>query len=128
MKQKASLLAGTFFGLAAVGLGAFGSHGLKDHLLSLGRTDTYDLAVQYQFYHAFALLINGTLQAQLSKTRLSEIASLLFTVGILFFSGSLYVLALTNITVMGAITPVGGVCFLIGWAILAYAITKTRFS
>jgi uncharacterized membrane protein YgdD (TMEM256/DUF423 family) len=99
----------------AVALGAFGAHALKSTLESHGMLDVWNKAVLYHFVHAvalFVLAIYGT--ANRGAWRL------LFA-GILLFSGSLYVMALTNIRSLGAITPFGGLCFLAGWAWLIIA-------
>jgi len=79
----------------------------------------FETAVRYQMYHAFAVLIVAAVIAGMGRTRLLVIAGWSFVAGILLFSGSLYTLALTGLVVMGAITPLGGVLFLIGWVCLA---------
>jgi uncharacterized membrane protein YgdD (TMEM256/DUF423 family) len=96
--------------LLAVGLGAFGAHALKATLQDHGMTDVWNKAVLYHFLHALALVVFA-----LHGTG-NRVAYILLAVGILFFSGSLYVLALSNIRWLGAITPFGGLCFLAGWA------------
>lgn len=96
--------------LLAVGLGAFGAHALKAALQSNGMLDVWNKAVLYHFLHALALLVLARHGGG------NRVACYLIAAGILFFSGSLYVLALTNIRWLGAITPVGGLCFLAGWA------------
>lgn len=96
--------------LLAVGLGAFGAHGLKETLQSNGMLDVWNKAVLYHFLHALALIVLSLHGAG------NRIASLLILSGILLFSGSLYMLALTNVRWLGAITPLGGLCFLAGWA------------
>ncbi|MBA3961861.1 MAG: DUF423 domain-containing protein [Chthoniobacterales bacterium] len=96
----------------AVGLGAFGAHALKGTLAANGLTDVWNKAVLYQFVHALALLLLATLPGA------NRIAAWLFISGIIIFSGSLYLLALTNIRWLGAITPIGGLCFLAGWLCL----------
>lgn len=96
----------------AVGLGAFGAHALKGTLSANAMTDVWNKAVLYHFVHALALLVLASLPAA------SRLASWLLLAGILIFSGSLYVLALTNIRWLGAITPLGGLCFLAGWLTL----------
>lgn len=111
-------------GLGVV-VGAFGAHALKEILLENHRADTFELAVRYQFYHAFALLINGLLMDRYFA-RLSRYASLCFTGGIILFSGSLYILCLTGITVFGAVTPFGGVLFILGWLFVLISIKKNR--
>jgi uncharacterized membrane protein YgdD (TMEM256/DUF423 family) len=94
----------------AVALGAFGAHALRSTLESHGLIDVWNKAVLYHFVHAIALLVlafqGGTNRG----------AWWLFFAGIFLFSGSLYTMALTNVRWLGAITPVGGLCFLAGWA------------
>ena len=97
----------------AVALGAFGAHSLKGTLAANAMTDVWNKAVLYQFVHALALLVLAALPAA------SRAAVGLFVAGIVLFSGSLYLLALTNIKWLGAITPLGGLCFLAGWVCLA---------
>jgi uncharacterized membrane protein YgdD (TMEM256/DUF423 family) len=93
----------------AVALGAFGAHALKGTLEANGMADVWNKAVFYHFVHAIALLVLATLPAA------SRAAWALLLAGVVIFSGSLYVLALTNVKWIGAITPVGGLCFLAGW-------------
>ncbi len=95
-----------------VGLGAFGAHALKGTLQANETTEVWKTAVLYHFIHALALLILAALPAS------SRAPSALFITGIVIFSGSLYLLALTNIKWLGAITPPGGLCFLAGWLAL----------
>jgi|SRR5471032_1720922 uncharacterized membrane protein YgdD (TMEM256/DUF423 family) len=94
----------------AVGLGAFGAHALKATLQESGMLDVWNKAVLYHFLHAVALVALALHGAG------NRAAYFLIVAGILFFSGSLYVMALTNVRWLGAITPIGGVCFLAGWA------------
>jgi uncharacterized membrane protein YgdD (TMEM256/DUF423 family) len=102
----------------AVALGAFGAHALKSMLESHGMLDVWNKAVLYHFIHAIALFTLA-----LFGTGNRGAWWLLFA-GIFLFSGSLYVMALTNLRWLGAITPVGGICFLAGWAWLVLAPTK----
>ncbi len=102
----------------AVALGAFGAHALKGTLESHAMTDVWNKAVLYHFIHALALLLLALVMAG------SRGAWWLFFAGIILFSGSLYLMALTNLRWMGAITPLGGLCFLAGWAWLIIAPTK----
>jgi uncharacterized membrane protein YgdD (TMEM256/DUF423 family) len=96
--------------LLAVGLGAFGAHALKATLQSHGMLDVWNKAVLYHFLHALALVVL-TLHGAGNRVAYFSIVG-----GIVFFSGSLYALALTNVRWLGAITPIGGLCFLAGWA------------
>ena len=101
--------AAAVFGFLAVALGAFGAHALKETLIANEMTDVWNKAVFYHFIHALVLLVLATLPGT------QRLVSALFGAGILVFSGSLYLLALTNIRWLGAITPIGGLCFLAGW-------------
>lgn len=123
LSAKSALVTGAFFGFLSVALGAFGAHALKDYLLQTNRLSTYETAVQYQMYHALALLMVGVMGLQFSHLKL-EWAGLFFTLGIVLFSGSLYLLCFTGLRWLGAITPIGGICFLAGWAICAWKFLK----
>src|SRR6186713_1873481 len=123
MNARTTLMLGSAFGLLGVAIGAFGAHALKPILIESGRLETFELAVRYQFYHAFALLATGILMNQL-PVKFLEYASLFFTGGILFFSGSLYLLCFTGVGVLGAITPIGGILFLAGWICLLISAAK----
>jgi uncharacterized membrane protein YgdD (TMEM256/DUF423 family) len=101
-------------GFLAVALGAFGAHGLKDLLAQNGTSDIWEKAVFYHFIHAVMLFVLA------DRKPFSTVAWWCFLAGIFFFSGSLYLLAVTNIHWLGAITPVGGVSFLVGWAWLIF--------
>jgi uncharacterized membrane protein YgdD (TMEM256/DUF423 family) len=114
MSARTSLILGTVGGMLAVALGAFGAHGLKPMLTATGRFETYNLAVEYQFYHSLALLLMGVLM-QHYPSRKMNYAAISFTAGLILFSGSLYVLSILNLSFFGAITPFGGVCFIAGW-------------
>lgn len=107
------------FGAMAVGLGAFGAHALKDMLAGNGRLETYETAVLYHFIHTLALLFVGLLMHMHESKWLSR-AAWSFLAGIIVFSGSLYVLFFSGFTILGAVTPVGGLMFIIGWLFLAY--------
>jgi uncharacterized membrane protein YgdD (TMEM256/DUF423 family) len=107
------------FGLVGVGFGAFGAHGLRGRL-SPDMLAVFETGVRYHLYHTLALLAVAVLLPRLDG-RAIVAAGWLFTAGIVVFSGSLYVLAMTGITTLGAITPLGGVAFLAGWAALAVA-------
>ena len=102
----------------AVALGAFGAHGLRSTLEARGMIDAWNKAVFYHFVHAVALLVLA-LYGTLNRS-----ACWLLLAGILLFSGSLYLLALTNLRWLGAVTPFGGLCFLAGWAWLVLAPPK----
>lgn len=103
----------------SVAAGAFGAHGLKDHLAPdlLG---TFEVAARYQMYHALALVATGLLAGRADATCL-RIAGWAFVIGTLLFSGSLYALSLTAVRGFGAVAPLGGAAFMIGWLTLAWA-------
>jgi uncharacterized membrane protein YgdD (TMEM256/DUF423 family) len=117
--SRAALAAAAIFGGLGVALGAFGAHGLK---AMLGPTELgwWQTAVQYQIWHALALLALA-----LSPIR-ARAAGWLFAAGILLFSGSLYLMALTGIRALGMVTPVGGLLLILGWAALGLAALKGR--
>ena len=103
----------------AVAMGAFGAHGLKSHLTD-DALSWWDTAVQYQVWHAVGLMLVGLGQTR-TDNPWGRRAALSFLVGILLFSGSLYALALSGIRGLGAITPVGGLAFIVGWLCFALA-------
>jgi uncharacterized membrane protein YgdD (TMEM256/DUF423 family) len=117
--DKTFLLIGAVAAFLAVGFGAFGAHGLRGRL-SPEMMAVFESAVRYQMYHALALVLValtlGRIDGWLIRT-----AGWCFVAGIVLFSGSLYVLALSGATILGAITPLGGLAFLAGWACLAFA-------
>jgi uncharacterized membrane protein YgdD (TMEM256/DUF423 family) len=119
---KLFLTLGSISGGLAVMIGAFGAHGLKDKLTEKMLAN-YMTGVEYHFYHTFALLAVGLL-AMHFQPRLLSASGWSFTIGILIFSGSLYVMAMTGITRLGAITPIGGLLFIAGWVLLAAAVLK----
>jgi uncharacterized membrane protein YgdD (TMEM256/DUF423 family) len=114
-----SLVLGCIFSFIAVSLGAFGAHGLKA-VLDAYTLDIWKTAVLYQMFHALALLALGIIEMHF-KTDIS-LARWGFTFGILIFSGSLYLLALSGMKWLGAITPLGGLAFLATWAYLTWKI------
>jgi uncharacterized membrane protein YgdD (TMEM256/DUF423 family) len=121
--NKNFLTAGALFAAVAVICGAFGAHFLKTKLSAEG-LQTFETAVRYQFYHAFALLATGILYKEFPN-KLLKWAGNLFIAGIILFSGSLYILCgVQSLKWIGAITPFGGLCFITGWILLAAALTK----
>lgn len=119
---KTFLLLGSVSGFLSVALGAFGAHALKERLdaYSLG---VYQTGVQYQFFHALALVAVGILLSR-ADDPLLRTAGYAFAFGSVIFSGSLYVLALSGVRAWGAVTPFGGMGFLAGWALLAWAVAR----
>ena len=123
MKKNFSLTAGAILAGLGVALGAVGAHAWKELLAENGRTETYELAVRYHLFHAFALLFSGLLMHH-KINRLITLASMLFLSGMICFSGSLYLLALTGTRFMVFITPLGGILMIAGWFVLAFGILK----
>ncbi|OGP87490.1 MAG: hypothetical protein A2156_10775 [Deltaproteobacteria bacterium RBG_16_48_10] len=121
---KVWLALATSFGFLSVALGAFGAHSLKNLLDEYGKS-IYEKAVIYQMFHTLALYAVGLLQMFIKNTSLS-IAGWCFLIGIFLFSGSLYLLALTGMKWFGAITPIGGISFLLGWAFLGFKIIQAK--
>jgi uncharacterized membrane protein YgdD (TMEM256/DUF423 family) len=113
---------GSVFGLLAVALGAFGAHGLKDRL-SPQELATFETGVRYQMYHALALLLVVFLIVR-GGAGSSQAAGWAFVVGVLLFSGSLYLMVLTGARWLGPVTPIGGVAFLVGWLLLGLSFFK----
>ncbi len=118
--DRTFMFIGALMGLTGVGLGAFGAHGLRGRL-SPDMLAVFETGVRYHMYHALALLATAALMARTVDGRAVLIAGWSFTAGILLFSGSLYALAFTGVTMLGAVTPIGGVAFLAGWAALLVA-------
>jgi uncharacterized membrane protein YgdD (TMEM256/DUF423 family) len=115
---------GSLNAFLSVALGAFGAHGLKSKL-SPEMLDVYQTGVHYQMSHALGLILVGLLSAHLSgSSALVNWSGWLLFAGIVLFSGSLYVLSVTGFKILGAITPFGGVAFLIGWVLLLFAALK----
>ena len=123
--MKGSIISGAVQGFLAVSLGAFGAHALENVLDDYGQ-GIWDTAVQYQMFHAAALILIGILMSPklFGEMKQLKTAMICMNAGIFFFSGSLFVLALSGIKVLGAITPVGGVLFLIGWTMVIIATMK----
>ena len=122
---KIWIVSGAVFGGLGVMLGAFGAHALKESL-SERSLQTYQTASHYQFLHALALILLGIwIQSQTQTGPLAQAAGWLFAVGIVLFSGSLYALAVTDIKILGAVTPFGGLSFIAGWFCFAWAVWKS---
>ena len=117
--DRTFLLIGALAGFVGVAFGAFGAHALRGRL-SPDMLAVFETGVRYQMYHAFAVLTVALAAARLDGW-LVRGAGWSFTAGIVLFSGSLYTLAFTGVTALGAITPIGGLAFLLGWALLIAA-------
>ncbi len=120
MTNSLAIRISAVLGFLAVALGAFGAHALKDLLTQNATTAIWEKAVLYHFIHAVMLFVLAQRRPVLTGAWLS------FFVGIVIFSGSLYLLAVTNVKWLGAITPVGGASFLVGWTWLMVAAGKTE--
>lgn len=126
--HKGFLVSSAFIGALSVILGAFGAHGLKK-IVSSETLVTYETAVRYQFYHVFALALTGLLFAS-GSTSLMKAAGVLFIIGMILFSGSLYLLTyksaaqLQGLGWVGPITPIGGSLLVAGWICLALGLSK----
>ena len=125
-------------GFVVVALGAFGAHGLES-LLSSAMLEVYQTGVLYQMFHVSGLLavgvlaqdsasIDGSTSPHRPAQALLRLSGYLFLIGIVLFSGSLYVLAISGMRWLGMVTPLGGVCFLLGWALLAWHLLKQESS
>ena len=123
MKSHIILAVGSILMAITVGFGAFGAHALKDLLEQTNRIATFETAVKYQAYHSLAILLLGVLAALWPNLPLKGIFWL-FLIGIIIFSGSLYILCLTGKTWLGAITPLGGVSLIAAWVWLAVKLIK----
>lgn len=121
--QKIILLTASSLGALGVIIGAFGAHKFNNFLTETGRLDTFETAVKYQFYHVFALALVGLLMYKIDNKYIGY-SAYAFIVGIIIFSGSLYTLCATQIKILGAVTPFGGVFLILGWILLALAIYK----
>ena len=114
--MKLVLSVAALSGLLAVALGAFGAHGLKA-IISPEMLEVYKTGIQYQFYHTFALLAVGILM-NFNQSKALKWSAYLFMTGIILFSGSLYVLAISGVKVLGMITPFGGITWIAAWILL----------
>nr|WKN38384.1 DUF423 domain-containing protein [Tunicatimonas sp. TK19036] len=122
--QKFVLMTAAALGGLSVMIGAFGAHALQTTLEAQGRIETFETAVKYQFYHTLALFLIGLLMFRL-QDRLLDYAAYSMMGGILVFSGSLYILCLSGVRWLGAITPIGGLLFIVGWVLLLLSVAKS---
>lgn len=127
--NKQIIIVASVFGILAVILGAFGAHGLKNLIDPTG-IEVWKTAVSYHFYHTFALLFLALVPA--SGIKNVKLTAWFFVLGILFFSGSLYLISLKDIlgisqlSILGPITPLGGLFFILGWFSILYAALKNK--
>lgn len=120
MMTRTFIILAAILGFTGVAIGAFGAHGLQPTLEANGRLVTFETANRYQMYHALALLAVAWL-AQVIPGRLTNAAGYLLFAGAILFAGSLYVLAIFDMRIMGAVAPIGGTLLLIGWLCLGVA-------
>jgi len=121
-KRSIFYIIGSLFGLTGIALGAFGAHSLKAQI-SAEMLSVFETGVRYQMYHAFALIVAAWF-LDVRQNRRFEVAAWLFVAGVVLFSGSLYVLAISGITSIGIVTPLGGLAFLGGWLSLVLGFLK----
>ncbi|WP_348762212.1 DUF423 domain-containing protein [uncultured Salinisphaera sp.] len=122
---RITLVFAALYGGLAVCLGAFGAHAVRARI-SADMLAVWHTAEQYQFYHALALLAVGVLMRQGVTGTAMSVAAWSFIAGTAIFSGSLYLLAGSGIRVLGAVTPIGGLCLIIGWAALLWAVWRAH--
>lgn len=127
MTAKSLLITGSIFMALAVGFGAFGAH-IVQNMLTPERFDVYQTAVQYHFYHAIGLLILGVISMRMDESKWLKWSGYCMLTGILIFSGSLYILTLTDTGWLGMVTPLGGFAFILGWVFFGIGIGKGVFS
>jgi uncharacterized membrane protein YgdD (TMEM256/DUF423 family) len=122
--SKLFLVLGSLLSLLGVAIGAFGAHLLRENL-TMEMLNTFQTAVRYQMYHSFALIVAGWALDKYERRQFVK-AGWLFFAGVALFSGSLYILVLTETKWLGAVTPIGGAAFLGGWFFLAKGFWKLR--
>ena len=113
------IVIGAIFAGLGVGFGAFGAHSLKERL-SAENLNIFEVAARYQMYHSMALIAVGLLAVKIDNVAVL-VAGCAFVIGIVLFSGSLYVMSITEARWLGMVTPFGGLAFLVGWGALAFA-------
>lgn len=123
MNSKTILISGSLFMALAVAFGAFGAHIVQD-TLTPERFEVYQTAVQYHFYHALGLLLLGAASFHLPDSTTLRWSGAMLITGILLFSGSLYILTLTDTGWLGMITPIGGLAFIGGWVAFGIAVLR----
>ncbi len=109
----------------AIALGAFGAHGLEDKL-SEHYLEVFETGVRYQMYNSLGLMLLGILQHLINGNKRVQLAGMLILAGVIIFSGSLYILAVTQFSKLGMITPIGGILMIAGWLTAAFSLKATR--
>lgn len=122
--SKLFLISGSVFAGLGVAIGAFGAHALKAVLNANNRLETFETGVKYQFYHALALIMLGLIMQKFDD-KLFTWAGYSFIAGTLIFSGSLYILSISGIGKWGAVTPIGGLAYILGWTFLVIALFRS---
>ena len=128
--NKKLIIIGAFTSMLTVIIGAFGAHGLKA-ILTTAQLNTFEIGVRYQFYHSFAILLSGILFFHFPSKKMIT-AGWFFLVGILLFSGSLYLLAcrqtlgIDGWTFLGPLTPIGGIFFILGWGMIIVGVGTSK--
>jgi len=125
--QRRWLFLGAVLGGLSVALGAFGAHGLRG-LVTADLLANFETAARYQMYHALALLAVAIVGGDARRARPANVAGWLFVVGVIIFSGSLYVMTFTGLRWLGAITPIGGAAMIAGWAALGVSAIRGESS
>lgn len=123
LSPKTTLISGAVFMALAVAFGAFGAHIVQD-ALTPDRFKVYETAVQYHFYHALGLLILGAVAANFEDSKWLTRSAICLIAGIFIFSGSLYILTLTDTAWLGMITPIGGFAFILGWIFFVIGVVR----
>ena len=121
--QKTILLIASALGAVAVMLGAFGAHSFKSILEANGTLETFNTAVKYHFFHTLAMILVALLMDKYAS-KLLEYSAISMLAGIVLFSGSLYILALSGVTKWGVVAPFGGLAFIVGWVLLFAGVYK----
>jgi uncharacterized membrane protein YgdD (TMEM256/DUF423 family) len=116
---------GAILGALGIALGAFGAHSLKESLKLAGNFDTFETAVRYQFYNAFALIVLSLI-AERTNNKFTNWSGNLFIIGSVIFSGSLYLICFTGIKTFGAIAPIGGLCLIAAWLCMFISIKTPK--
>ena len=122
--MKIQLIIGAVLGFLGVAIGAFGAHGLKKVLETVGKAEQFETANKYHWYHTFAVFVASWCFYQTQNQQFS-LSSWFFIIGILIFSGSLYAYSLTGIKFFAMVTPIGGLAFLAAWILLLLGIVKS---
>lgn len=126
MENSTTIRIAAVLGALAVAIGAFGAHGLEPILTQFNRSATFETAVKYHFYHALAIFLVGILISFGKDNKWLRYSVGCWVAGIVIFSGSLYLLSVTNITWLGAVTPFGGLALIAGWVMLFVGVGKKQ--